>query len=408
MISFPPLPYAVLGTGYSANNFETLQIFSHTLFIVDDKGFISSILPPTHENYNTQITHWKEQNKLVELPTNSYILPGFVDLHIHAPQFPQTGKALDLPLSLWLQENTFPLESKYSSLSFAHSVYSSLVSTLLSNGTTTAVYFATIHNEASLELAKICLEKGQRALVGRVAMDNKEECPEYYRDNSAKEAIDATSEFIDKVRELTGNEDKLVLPVVTPRFIPSCTDELLEGLGKLAKEKDCHVQTHCSESDWMHEYVKKRKGKNDAQALNDFGLLSRHTILAHSNFISDEDMELIFKKGSGVAHCPLSNFYFANSVFPLLYSIQQKNINVGLGTDISGGFSPSMLDSCRYSISSSYALNDGVNPFLSSSERKFSSNAKIDFRKAFWLATGGGGQVLDLPGFFLFFIYIYI
>lgn len=290
-LSLPLPPFAILGTGFSASNHDSLHIFTNTLVIINDKGIISSILSSTHDTFSSQLKEWKERSKLIELASHQYLLPGFIDLHIHAPQWPQTGKALNLPLSQWLQDNTFPLESRYSSLSFAHSVYSSLVSTLLANGTTTAVYFATIHFESSLELAKICLEKGQRGLVGRVAMDNHEECPDYYRNNNAKEALDGTREFIERVRELNGNEDKRVLPVITPRFIPSCTDELLKGLGELAREKKCHIQTHCSESDWEHQYVKERMGKNDTYALDDFGLLTRHTILAHSNFITRRRQE---------------------------------------------------------------------------------------------------------------------
>lgn len=296
------------------------------------------------------------------------MLPGFIDLHIHAPQWPNLGKALDRPLEEWLQEYTFPLEARYSDMEYARENYQHLVKTLLANGTTTAVYFATIHREASVELGRICLQQGQRALVGKVAMDDKNACPENYRDASAFSAIEETRRFIDDIKQLPGNDNALILPVITPRFIPCCTTELLEGLGKLAQETGCHIQTHCSESDWEHNFVLKKYSQTDTQALKRFGLLSRKTVLAHSNHITDEDMDIIKGVDAGIAHCPISNFYFANSVFPLRKAID-KQLNVGLGSDISAGFSPSLFDACRHAVVASKALNDGVDARISAEQR---------------------------------------
>jgi len=183
--------------------------------------------------------------------------------------------------------------------------------------------------------------------------------------------------------------------VITPRFIPSCTDELLQGLGDLAQEHQCHVQTHCSESDWEHDYVLQRLGKTDTKALADFGLLTRHSVLAHSNFMTAEDMDLLWQHGSGIAHCPLSNAYFANSVFPLRAALD-KSVRVGLGTDISGGPSASMFEVCRSAISSSRLLESGVNPQLAASDRA-KPDSRINFIEAFYLATAGGAEVLDAP-----------
>jgi len=130
----------------------------------------------------------------------------------------------------------------------------------------------------------------QRALIGRVAMDDPDQCPVYYRDASAAVAEADTRAFIAYVQSMVGNEDGLIRPVITPRFIPSCSDELLRRLGALARETGCYVQTHCSESDWEHGYVLNRCGVTDTAALESFGLLSRHTILAHGNFVGDEDI----------------------------------------------------------------------------------------------------------------------
>jgi guanine deaminase len=296
---------------------------------------------------------------------------------------------------VWLQKYTFPLEARYSDLAFAREVYSALVETLLANGTTTAVYFATIHLEASLALAEICLAKGQRAFVGKVAMDDASQCPDFYRDVNASTAVSETRAFIQGVRERAGSDDPLVHPIITPRFIPSCTDALLEGLGKLAEETDCLVQTHCSESDWESNFVQERFGATDTAVLSRFGLLRQNTILAHSNFVTDEDLAVIRQKGAAIAHCPLSNFYFANAVFPLRAALD-KCVHVGLGSDISAGYSPSVLDGCRHALLASRARHSGVDPHLPPEERGLAGSA-ISVPEAFWLATAGGGEALGLP-----------
>lgn len=336
-------------------------------------------------------------NEVTDLRGAGLLLPGFIDCHVHAPQFPQLGAALDLPLEDWLTRYTFPLEARYADLAFAETVYNALVQRLLSNGTTTAVYFATIHGPASLALARICLRLGQRALVGRVAMDHPETCPADYRDADAGRAVADTAAFIEAVRALPGNV--LVEPVVTPRFIPACTDAALEGLGQLAAETGTAIQTHCSESDWEHGHVLARCGVSDTQALDRFGLLTRRSVLAHAGFISDSDMDLIAARGAGVAHCPLSNAYFAGAVFPLRRALE-KAMHVGLGTDISGGPSAFLLENARAAVTAARMLESGVDPALPP-RRRGSGPARIDFRDAFWLATTGGAEVLDLPaGFF--------
>ncbi|MEM1075946.1 MAG: amidohydrolase family protein, partial [Pseudomonadota bacterium] len=357
------------------------------LITVDSEGTIDSMEPvsgpvPDH---------------VTELRGRGVLLPGFVDCHIHAPQFPQLGMALDVPLEDWLARYTFPLEARYDDLAFATKVYEALVRRLLACGTTTAVYFATIHGPASLRLVEICLRLGQRALVGRVAMDHPEGCPDTYRDADAETAIRETSLFIDAVRALPGNS--IVEPVVTPRFIPACTDDALKGLGRLAAETGTAVQTHCSESDWEHEHVMARCGISDTHALDDFGLLTRRTVLAHAGFIDDDDMNLIAARGAGVAHCPLSNAYFAGAVFPLRRALE-KAVRVGLGTDISGGPSTFLLDNARAAFTASRLLESGVDSNLRADQRGV-AGARVDVRDAFWLATTGGADMLDLPvGFF--------
>ena len=299
------------------------------------------------------------------------------------------------PLEEWLVRYTFPLEARYADSVFAERVYTSLVDTLLANGTTTAVYYATVHPESTMRLADICLAKGQRAFVGKVAMDDPEQCPDYYRDESADAAIAGTRDLIAYVRALPGNENALVRPMITPRFIPSCTDLLLEGLGALAGESGCFVQTHCSEGDWEHAFVLERYGRTDTRSLDDFGLLRpRH----HPRPRGPPE-----RRGHGsdwAGRCrnlplPALELLLLERGVPAPCR-SQKGLRVGLGTDISGGASASILDTCRHAVNASRALEDGVDPALDASVRG-RPDSRVDFRTAFWLATAGGADALDLP-----------
>ena len=372
-----------------------MEFLPDALIEVDRSGVIQAIHRKDQAQTAAAAERHRAEGTLVALRKGEYFVPGLIDLHVHAPQWPQLGLALDLPLEEWLQAYTFPLEARCADAGYARAVYGSLVDGLLANGTTTAVYFGTIHLPATQVLADTCLGRLQRALIGRVAMDDPEQCPVYYRDPSAHVAESQTRDFIDYVRSMAGNESGLVLPVITPRFIPSCTDELLERLGRLARETGCHVQTHCSESDWEHRFVLDRYGITDTAALHRLGLLSRRTILAHGNFIDGPDIDTILEAGAAIAHCPLSNVYFSDAVFPV-HRMLERGVHLGLGTDISGGASPSILENARQAVIASRSLESGVDSRLERALRR-SPGSRIDAPTAFWLATAGGGEALDLP-----------
>lgn len=383
------------GTAFTSKTSKEIEILKDHLFCINPDGMIEKIVAPEDAEYQPLLDAYQDKGNFHQLAAGQYVLPGFVDLHVHAPQWAQSGTALDIPLYDWLNTYTFPLESKFSDLDFAQEVYDDLVRTLLANGTTTALYFATVHKEASLLLAQICAEKGQRGLVGKVVMDDPGQNPETYRDADTQTALADTEEFILAVKELSKTTKQGVFPVVTPRFIPSCTDEALKGLGALAKKYDAYVQSHCSESDWAHGYVRDRFQKNDAFALHDFGLLRGKSVMAHCNFLSDDDAELFAETGTAVAHCPISNAYFANSVIPVAH-FHAKGVDIGLGTDISGGFSPSLFDNVRQAVMSSRMLEDGVNPALPAKDRGV-PGSRMTVDEAFYLATAGGGDSLSLP-----------
>jgi guanine deaminase len=201
---------------------------------------------------------------------------------------------------------------------------------------------------------------------------------------------------ISRIRALQGHKpNPLVLPAITPRFLPSCTDELLAGLGALAHNTGCHVQTHCSESDWEVEHTARRFRATDTEALDRFGLLSTRAILAHGNFVTADDRAVLKQRGAAIAHCPLSNAYFANAVLPLREALDE-GVSLGLGSDIAGGSSPSLLDIARMAVTASRMRASGVDAGAAADVRGI-PGAVISVAEAFWLATAGGGEALGLP-----------
>jgi guanine deaminase len=373
----------IVASGFHAPERGQIVAFRDAVITIDADGTIRSVTEGTPAPEGAE-----------RLPEGWVLLPGFVDLHVHAPQYPQLGTALDVPLEDWLQVHTFPLEARYADADFAEEVWRALVADLLAVGTTTAVYFATIHVEATVRLAQVCMELGQRAFVGKVAMDHPDACPAYYRDGSADEGVAGTRAVIDRIAALAG-DGGLVQPIITPRFIPTCTDELLAGLGQLAAETGVRVQSHVSESDWEHGHVLDRCGRSDAAALDSFGLMRAHGIFAHGTHLSGTDMDLMRDRGAAVAHCPLSNAYFAGAVFPLRAALERE-LHVGLGSDISGGPAGTIWETARMAVAASRLRESGVDAELAS-EARGTGAARVDFRTAFWLATAGGGEAVGLP-----------
>ncbi|PSW62172.1 guanine deaminase [Photobacterium kishitanii] len=393
MIDITMIKFAVVADCFHCPVKGEFEFNADWLLLIDHQGDIAATYIPQHPQYADLLATFKRNSTLHVIPKGEYLLPGLVDLHCHAPQWPQAGKGLDLPLYDWLQNYTFPLENRYSDNAFAAMVYQDVTKTLLANGTTSAVYFASIHRQSTEVLAQTCLNVGQRAFVGKVNMDNSEQCPTYYCEPSVAAAIDDTELFVNNVFELAGNQSRLVRPVITPRFVPSCTSELLQQLGGLVQRYDLHMQTHCSESDWARDYSMQHYGASDVTIYADMGLLNNKSILAHSIFLNDADIEKIKQFNAGIGHCPLSNMYFANAAMPAR-ELLDLGVQVGLGSDIAGAPSPSIFRASFDAVSHSRVREEGVNIYLPASERG-TTNARISFVEAFWMATVGGGQVLD-------------
>lgn len=391
------------GTYFTSKNMNEVESHEDHLICIDRCGTITRTLSPTNDEYSQILNDARQEERLIELKANQYLLPGFIDLHVHAPQWPQAGLALDLPLADWLNHYTFPLEAKFADSHYARYVYQDFVHQLLSHGTTTAMMFGTIHNDANVELARQSIMQGLRAFVGQVVMDNPEQTPEYYRNQSSTTALHATEQFIKKIFALAKKTSSTVVPVITPRFVPSCTDEALTGLSQLARQYDLPVQSHLSESDWEHGYAIKRFGIHDTAVMDHFHLLTKKSVMAHGTQLTEDDLTLLRQRETTIAHCPISNVYFGNGVLPVRKLLAHGN-SIGLGSDISGGYSPSLYHNIRQAIKSSQMLTDGVDSSLPATVRGV-KDSRITMANAFYLATVGGAKALQLktgeiaPGF---------
>jgi guanine deaminase len=307
----------------------------------------------------------------------------------------------------WLETYTFPAEQRLGhDLEHAKHVYQSLVYTLLNNGTTTAVYFATLHVQPCKILVDTCIQNGQRAFVGKVCMDRNS--PANYV-QSCEQNIQQTRELIEYIHETCGRERDnttlpLVLPIITPRFIPTCSTELMSALGDLTAEYQCHVQSHISES--LDEVAFSREldrednplsvPRTDAAIFDAHDLLTDRCVMAHGVHLTRTDQKLLKDRGASVAHCPLSNFYFAGGSLPCRKMLENNN-KVGLGTDVAGGYSPSMMNSMRMAVIASRSLEHAdILTNVASTRPSSSDQHSIDYRHAFYLATLGGAEALGL------------
>ena len=242
----------------------------------------------------------------------------------------------------WLEKYTFPTEASLADLSRAKTVYTHCVRRTLAHGTTTASYYATNNVSSTNLLADICLSLGQRAFVGRVCMDTALQ-PEWYRDASPESSLEASQRCIDHVKQIDP-EHKLITPIITPRFAPSCTEAVQRGLGKLSLDTKMPVQTHISENKREIELVRKTFPEHGgyAQVYDAFGLLGPQTILAHAVHLTPNEVKLVKDRGAKVSHCPVSNTSIASGMAPVR-DLLDAGIEVSLGTDVSGGYSPSVL-----------------------------------------------------------------
>lgn len=368
---------------YRANIIHTptpgrLEIIEHGYIVVKSNGLIEGVYKdlPSDLDWRRQVMDFGDK----------LLIPAFNDLHVHAPQYRNLGLALDLELLPWLNTYTFPEETKYADPEYAGRLYRRFVHELWMQGTMRSAVFGTIHPESTRILADLFIQAGMGAYVGLVGMNRN--APETLRNT--------TDELMDGMRMLKAHLDEhgngLVRPIITPRFVPSCSDKMLTALGEYAQETGLPVQSHLSENrseiDWVKELEPEATCYGDAY--NKYGLFGQTpTLMAHCCYTDGEEMELMKQNGVYVVHCPTSNSNLSSGMAPIRKFLN-AGIHVALGTDISAGHHMSMLRVMQYAIQVSklnYAQTRGEMPFLSLSE-------------VFYLATKGGGSFFGKVGSF--------
>lgn len=315
---------------------------------------------------------------------NSIIIPGLCDMHVHAPQYAMTGMGLDMELLPWLQTYTFPEESKYSDVAYATEVYERFAKALVQAGTTRACVFGTIHTDTVLLLMDILERSGVTAYVGKVNMDR----------NVPESVCEETETSIQETeRWLKAAEGKFshVMPMITPRFIPTCSKTLLQALGNMAKQYHLPVQSHLSENKsevaWVHEL--EPEAEFYGQAYEKYGLFGGEvkTVMAHCVHSSREERQLLAKNGVLMAHCPDSNSNLASGMADVR-TMLETGVPVALGSDLAGGCSISMLDVAAKAIR------------ISKLRQSEGGGKSISVPEAFYLATSAGAMFFgEKPGF---------
>ncbi|MGO4538324.1 5'-deoxyadenosine deaminase [Paenibacillus sp. 2TAB19] len=253
------------------------------------------------------------------------LLPGFIQTHIHLCQTLFRGRADDLALIDWLKEKIWPLEAAHSEDSVYYSAMLG-IGELIRSGTTTILDMETVHYTESAFQA--IMESGIRAVSGKVMMDHGSEVPLPLQENTAKSLQDS----VDLLEKWHGAANGRIQYAFCPRFVVSCTEELLVGVRDLSAQYGVMVHTHASENLGEIEMVEAERGMRNVVYLDHIGLARPNLILAHSIWLDEEEKRIIRDRGVKVTHCPGSNLKLSSGIaeVPLLL---EQGIAVGLGAD---------------------------------------------------------------------------
>ncbi|EKM49485.1 uncharacterized protein PHACADRAFT_264989 [Phanerochaete carnosa HHB-10118-sp] len=373
-----------------------LGILRDHVLEVDKKGFMVYIGPASSPEAETRLNSRASVNRI---PPGTFLLPTFYDLHLHAPQFLYQGTGLHLSLMEWLNAYAFKAEERIdSSPILARRVYTRLARRLVEHGTGAVLLFGTIREDTNLILAECMKDAGIRAFVGKLSMD-KNSRPTYV-EMSAERALSAAASFVDKCRSLESAMDpheRLIEPVLTPRFVPTCSEELLVGLGRLSEERGLRVQSHMAEALDQVEWVRQERGLEDIDVFEQSGLLTSRTVQAHCTFLDPPSFLRLAQKGTAIAHCPLSNAYFSAAPFRLREALN-SGVKVGLGTDIAGGYDIDIMSAMRHAVTVS-RIREGSRHLecaASGARPNEHKSLSIDWKESLYLATAGGADALGL------------
>ncbi|MBR3755876.1 MAG: amidohydrolase family protein [Firmicutes bacterium] len=313
------------------------------------------------------------------------IIPGLMDIHLHAPQFAIRALGMDLELIEWLDKHAFNAEANYADLEYADMAYDLFVEEMLSGATTRLCTFGTLHKDATLLLMEKLEKAGFHGFVGKVNMDRNS--PDILCEESAAASLAATESFIQEAQSRFQN----IKPVITPRFTPSCSDELMQGLGELQAKYGVPAQSHLSENlseiAWVQELCPGTTCYGDAY--DQFGLFGSNgpTIMAHCVHSGEKEQQMMLERGTFVAHCPQSNSDLASGIAPIRQYLN-RGIQVGLGSDVAGGHSYSIFEEMKEAIQVSKLRWRLVDQSLE----------PLTVQEAFYLGTKGGGAFFGKVG----------
>lgn len=369
--------FVIKGNLCYSESSDTIRLLPNA-YLVCENGVCAGIFQELPERY-------------AALPLTDYgdrlVIPGLTDLHIHAPQFAFRGLGMDMELLDWLDTYTFPEESKYAALDYAERAYGQFVDCLRRSATTHAAVFATIHVPATELLMEKLEQSGLCSYVGKVNMDRNS--PDYLCEAGVETALADTERWICETKSRFAR----TRPILTPRFIPTCSDELMRGLRGLQEKYRLPVQSHLSENfgeiAWVKELCPEAKFYGDAY--DRFGLFGgdHSCIMAHCVHSDDGEMELLRKNGVFVAHSPMSNSNLSSGVAPISKYLE-NGLNVGLASDVAGGDSENLFRVMANAIRDSKLrwrlLDQEVKPLT------------VD--QVFYLATLGGGSFFGKVGSF--------
>lgn len=300
------------------------------------------------------------------------IVPGFVDSHIHYPQTEMIG-AYGEQLLEWLQQYTFPVESQYHCPQHSATMSAFFLHQLLSNGTTTALVFGTVHPQSVDALFAAAEQLGMRLIAGKVMMDRN--APDYLTE-TAEQSYQQTRELIKRWH----NQGRLSY-ALTPRFAPTSSPELLKRVSQLRDEfPDTWLHTHLSENPQEVAWVKSLFPENSSylDVYHQHQLTGRRSVFAHCLHLEEQEWDCLHATDSAIAFCPTSNLFLGSGLFDMKKS-WNKQVKLGIGTDVGAGTTFNMLQT----LAEAYKVSQLQQYKLSACE-------------AFYHATLGGAQALDL------------
>ena len=270
--------------------------------------------------------------------TDSIIIPGFIDSHVHYPQTEIIG-AYGEQLLDWLNNYTFIAEQGFKNKEHASEVAKVFLKEQFRNGVTSSTVYCTVFPQSVDAIFEEAAKYDMRIMAGKVCMDRN--APEALLDTPQR-SYDESSALIKKWHNKGRAEY-----VITPRFVPTSTPEQMEMMQALAEENsDMLIQSHVSENvnevAWVKDLCPKAKDYTDAYA--QYGLVRPRAIYGHGIHLTDRELSVFSETGAAVAHCPTSNFFLGSGCLNVKKLRDKKRpVHVGLATDLGAGTSFSML-----------------------------------------------------------------